>query len=99
MNIETLKTHSTEEPRLVLLVKLESSWMDQILNYLTTEALSEDKFTAHKVIHQAPHYVLYDGKLYNRSLILPLLKCLLPFEMDYALREVHEGIYGNHLGG
>ena len=73
--------------------------MDLIFNYLNIGALLEDKFVTRKVTRQVPHYVLYDGKLYKRSFTLPLLKFLPPFEADYALREVHEGIRGDHLGG
>ena len=71
--------------------------MDSILDYLTTRALPKGKYVTYKVTCQAPHYVLYDEKLYKRSFTLPLLKCLSPFEVDYILREVHEGIYDNHL--
>ena len=70
-----------------------------ILSYLTTIALLEDKSAARKVTRQAPHYVLYDIKLYKRSFTLSLLKCLSPSEVDYTLREVHEGICGNHFDG
>ena len=73
--------------------------MDPILHYLKTEALPDDRLIIHKVSHQAPYYILLDGKLYKRSHMLLLLKCLLPFEVDYAMRKVHEKIYGNHLGG
>ena len=73
--------------------------MDPILDYLTIGALPEDKSAARRITRQAPHYVLYDGMLYKRSFTLPLLKCLPPSKVDYALREVHEGIYSNHLGG
>ena len=73
--------------------------MDPILCYLGTGALPDDRLAARKVSHQAPHYVLYDGRLYKRSLTIPLLKCLLSSKTDYTMREVHEGICGNYLGG
>ena len=99
MHVETIDTRDTEEPNSTLSAKLGPSWMDSIFNYLNTEALPEDKSAAHKVTRQAPHYILYDEKLYKRSYTLPLLKWLTSSEMDYALREVHEGICGSHLGG
>ncbi|GKV42199.1 hypothetical protein SLEP1_g49636 [Rubroshorea leprosula] len=34
----------------------------------------------------------------DRSFSLPLLRCLNPYETEYALREVHEGVYGSHVG-
>ncbi|GKU85393.1 hypothetical protein SLEP1_g72 [Rubroshorea leprosula] len=33
-----------------------------------------------------------------RSYLLPLLRCLTPYEAEYALREVHEGVCGSHVG-
>ena len=36
--------------------------------------------------------------LYKRGFSRPYLKCLGIEEVDYFMREVHEGICGNHLG-
>ena len=72
--------------------------MDPIIGYLKLRTLPIDSSTMHKVKCLTLHYTLVDGQLYKRSFSSPLLKCLLPSEADYALREVHEGIYGNHLG-
>ena len=99
IHIETLDTRSTDELKSVFPIKLEPSWMDLILGYLTNGALPKDKFAARKVTRQAPHYILYDGNLYNRSLTFPLLKCLLSSEVDYLLRTVHERICRKHLAG
>ncbi|GKU93221.1 hypothetical protein SLEP1_g6829 [Rubroshorea leprosula] len=42
---------------------------------------------------------LRDGiALEDRSFSLPLLRCLNPYEAEYALREVHEGVCGSHVG-
>ncbi|GKV50663.1 hypothetical protein SLEP1_g57362 [Rubroshorea leprosula] len=30
---------------------------------------------------------------------MPLLRCLTPYETEYAVREVHEGVCGTHIGG
>ena len=73
--------------------------MDPIIKYLKHGELSNDPTVARKVKCQAPHYILIEEKLYKRSHYSPLLKCLTPTEADYAMREVHEGICGNHLGG
>jgi hypothetical protein len=35
-------------------------------------------------------------RVYKRGFSLPYLKCLAQDEADYVLREVHEGICGNH---
>ena len=42
---------------------------------------------------------MMNGHLYKRSFSLSLLKYLGPTDADYALREVHEENYENHLGG
>jgi len=41
-------------------------------------------------------YTLIGGQLYRRGHTEPLLKCLKNFEAEYVLREIHEGVYGNH---
>ncbi|GKV48647.1 hypothetical protein SLEP1_g55446 [Rubroshorea leprosula] len=51
-----------------------------------------------KLRRKASRYTLVDGTLYKRSYSLPLLRCLIPYEADYALCEVHEGVCGSHVG-
>ncbi|GKV50679.1 hypothetical protein SLEP1_g57376 [Rubroshorea leprosula] len=53
---------------------------------------------AMKLRRKASRYTLVDGVLYKRSFSLPLLRCLNPYEAEYALREVHEGVCGSHVG-
>ena len=36
--------------------------------------------------------------LYKRGFSRPYLICLVPEEVEYVIREVHEGIYGNDSG-
>ncbi|GKV49152.1 hypothetical protein SLEP1_g55918 [Rubroshorea leprosula] len=66
------------------------------------EVLDEPSFTksreAMKLRKKASRYTLVDGVLYKRSFSLPLLLCLNPYEAEYALREVHEGVCGSHVG-
>ncbi|GKV18246.1 hypothetical protein SLEP1_g28653 [Rubroshorea leprosula] len=38
-------------------------------------------------------------QLYKRAASMPLLCCLTPYEAEYAVREVHEGVCGMHIGG
>ena len=39
-----------------------------------------------------------DEVLYKRGFSQPYLRCLAPNEVNYVLREVHEGACGNHSG-
>ncbi|XP_074355974.1 uncharacterized protein LOC141695641 [Apium graveolens] len=48
---------------------------------------------------EAAKYVEYDGVLYKRGFNQPLLRYVGRDEGNYILREVHEGICGNHSGG
>ncbi|GKV13726.1 hypothetical protein SLEP1_g24711 [Rubroshorea leprosula] len=47
---------------------------------------------------KASRYALMDGVLYKRSFSFPFLRCLSPYEAEYALREVHAGVCGSHVG-
>ena len=77
----------------------EPSWMDLIIQYLTNKTLPTDPSEAKRLRWTASQYILMNGQLYKRSFSLYLLKCLGSTNTDYALREVHEKIYKNHLGG
>ncbi|XP_038971180.1 uncharacterized protein LOC120104330 [Phoenix dactylifera] len=97
--LEYLQTSSTEEPEPILCIETEPSWMDELISYLQDEALPDDELEARRIRRLDSRYVFYDGKLYRRSFTSSLLRCLHPSEADYAMREVHKGICGNHLGG
>ncbi|GKU96467.1 hypothetical protein SLEP1_g9699 [Rubroshorea leprosula] len=74
------------------------SWTDPILSFLRDGIVPEDRQEAMKLRRKASRYTLVDGVLYKRSFSLPLLQCLNPYEAEYALREVHEGVCGSHIG-
>ncbi|XP_073098843.1 uncharacterized protein [Elaeis guineensis] len=95
---EVMKTSSLEKSLAIQQIDKESYWIDPLLKYLRSDELLSDHREAQKVRKQAVCYVLFDDNLYRRSFSLPLLKCLHLFEVDYALREVHECICGSHLG-
>ncbi|GKV36000.1 hypothetical protein SLEP1_g44186 [Rubroshorea leprosula] len=71
---------------------------DPILSFLQDEIVPEDRQEAMKLRRKASRYTLLDGVLYKRSFSLPLLRCLNPYEAEYALREVYEGVCGSHVG-
>ena len=73
--------------------------MDLIIAYLRNSELPEGKIEAHILRLKATRYVLYDDKLYRRGCSMPLLKCIPPSEAEYVMRDIHEGICGNHAGG
>ncbi len=97
--LEYLQKPSTDETEQTLCTELEPSWMDGLISYLQDETLPADVRETRRIKRLATRYILYEGKLYRKSFTSPLLRCLRPTEANYALREVHEGICGNHLGG
>ncbi|XP_075499106.1 uncharacterized protein LOC142537480 [Primulina tabacum] len=87
---------STEEE---ILPVPEDSWMMPLIRFIINNELPEDKARAQKIKRQAPRFVILNNVLYRRSFQGPLLKCLSEREVDYVLREIHEGCCSEHLGG
>ncbi|XP_077231532.1 uncharacterized protein LOC143864659 [Tasmannia lanceolata] len=100
IRMEFLKTSSIDgQPVAVMEVEDEPCWMDEIIRYLRSGELPGEKKEARKVVQRASRFSLDGEALYKRSYTLPYLKCLRPSDALYALRETHEGICGEHLGG
>ncbi|KAK2991305.1 hypothetical protein RJ640_024570 [Escallonia rubra] len=85
--------------REVMQTEHEPSWIDPIKAYLQDDTLPADRKQARSIILRLARYDVVDDVLYKRSFTLPYLRCLTPIEANYAMREVHEGICGQHLGG
>ncbi|XP_075499302.1 uncharacterized protein LOC142537693 [Primulina tabacum] len=91
--------------RLVLFVDKEvpparkNSWITPLIEYIVHAKLPEDRAQALKVKKQAPRFVFLNDIFYRRSYQGPLLKCLSEDEVEYVLREIHEGCCGKHLDG
>jgi ribonuclease HI len=77
----------------------ELEWATEIIQFLRNGLLPEDKVTAQKVKIQATRFCHLGEVLYKRGYSEPLLKCLSKTEVDYVLKEIHEGVCGNHSGG
>ncbi|GKV02052.1 hypothetical protein SLEP1_g14536 [Rubroshorea leprosula] len=75
------------------------SWTTPLINYLQSGELPEDLSAAKSIKRRAAHFTLLDNHLYKRATSMPLLRCLTPYEAEYAVREVHEGVCGTHIGG
>ena len=81
----------------VLLVMIAPRWMDLIWDYLLNGILPSDSKEASKLRARSAIFALLRGTLYKRGLSAPLLKCIGKEDANYILREVHEGICGNHI--
>ncbi|XP_063941355.1 uncharacterized protein LOC108201357 [Daucus carota subsp. sativus] len=75
------------------------TWMTLILKFIQDGQLPESVKEARSLRYRAERFVIYDGVLYKRGFNQPLLKCIAGDDCNYILREVHEGICGNHSGG
>ena len=76
----------------------ESNWTTPLISYLKTGVLPDGSDATRKVKVQASRFVLIKGVLYKRGFSRPYLRCLCHEEANYVMREVHEGICGNHSG-
>ena len=61
-------------------------------------ALPSDPKEASKLRVRLARFTIHRGTLYKRGFSTPILKCLGKEGANYILREVHEGICGNHIG-
>lgn len=76
-----------------------TDWRTPFIDYILYDKLPEDKNEARSLVFKARNYCEVNGKLYRRSLVEPLLRCLDTNEANLAIVEVHSGICGDHLGG
>ena len=58
--------------------------------------LPDENEAARKLKVQAARFVLIKDVLYKRGFSRPYLRCLGNEKADYVMREVHEGVCGNH---
>ncbi|XP_059292068.1 uncharacterized protein LOC132045492 [Lycium ferocissimum] len=73
-------------------------WRNKYIDYLRDGKLPNDPKESRSLRTKAARFCLVDDQLYRRSFLGPLAKCLGPGEMEYVMREVHEGTCGNHSG-
>ena len=60
--------------------------------------LPSDPKEASKLRARSSKFALLRGTVYKWGFSAPLLKCIGKEDANYVLREVHEGICGNHIG-
>ena len=79
-------------------VMSETSWIDPIWDYLVEGTLPSDPKEASKLRARSVRFTIHRGTLYKRGFFTLILKCLGKQDANYVLKEVHEGICGNHIG-
>ena len=83
---------------LVAQIRSEPNWMEPIWDYIIDGRLPDDPKEAAKIRTRSARFTNHKGSLYKRGFFTPILKCIAGKDTEYVLREVHEGICGNHIG-
>ena len=78
-------------------VMFKPSWMDPIWDYLVDGTLPINSKEASKLRTRSARFTIHQGTLYKRGFLTPILKCVGKEDAHYVLKEVHEGICGNHI--
>ena len=88
------------DPYSMVVIPVESvpTWMDPIWDYNIDGTLLDDPKEAAKIRARSARFSNHKGSLYKRGFFTPFLKCIAGEDTEYVLREVHEGICGNHIG-
>ena len=79
-------------------IRSKPSWMDPIWDYIIDGRRPDDPKEAAKIKTRSARFTNHKGSLYKRGFFTPILKCIVRKDTEYLLREVHEGICGNHIG-
>ena len=79
-------------------INVEENWTMPLIAYLRSGILPDRKDATRKLKVQASRFVLIRDVLYKRGFSRPYLRCLSHDEAVFLMREVHEGICGNHSG-
>jgi hypothetical protein len=84
----------TTEPEEVMMV--EVTWMQPYLAYMINKTLPEDVVEARRIARRSKAFVIVQGKLYKKSITGVLQRCVTPQEGQAILKDIHEGVCGNH---
>ena len=79
-------------------VDTKCNWTTPLISYLRIGVLPDGKDATRNLKVQASRFVLIKDVLYKRGFSRPYLRYLGHEEASYVMREIHEGICGNHSG-
>ena len=85
-----------DDGRKIQEIDVEEDWTTPLKEYLQSGSLPDEKDAARRLKVRASRFVLIKDALYKRGFSRPYLRCLSHGEAEYVMREVHEGICGNH---
>ena len=74
----------------------QTDWRAPLLAYLLEELLQPERTKARWIAQRAKTFIALDDKLYKRSPLGELMKCIPTNQGKQLLLEVHAEIYGHH---
>ncbi|GLT96674.1 hypothetical protein SLE2022_142800 [Rubroshorea leprosula] len=86
-------TNFTVKCQLLSINPSSPSWTTPLIDCLHSGELPEDPSAAKLIKRRAAHFMLLDNQLYKPAASISLLRCLTPYEAEYAVREIHEEKY------
>ena len=90
--------HSNIEEVLTFTIQSVNSWMTPIVSFVQDGHLLQDADEARKIKKRATRFMILNDALYKRGFSMSYLKCVDKDEAKYILKEIHEGICGDHAG-
>src|ERR1051325_10307850 len=96
---EVLPVPSVEKEESLAVHDEDDGWMSPIVRYLQQDTLPADRDKARRLKKVSSGFVVESGKLYRLGRAAPMLRCVGEKDMLVVMKEVHEGVCGNHGGG
>ncbi|GKE73950.1 reverse transcriptase domain-containing protein, partial [Tanacetum coccineum] len=97
--VEELREKSVNEKEVLVVVEEEGdTWMTPIHEYLTDETLPSERKKARAIKRKSQHFAIINKTLYKKSFLGLWLRCVGPSQVNYILREIHEGSCGMYAG-
>ncbi|XP_070016055.1 uncharacterized protein [Nicotiana sylvestris] len=94
-------SHSVLDPDVneVNFNNLTWDWRNEIVAFWQYGIVPDNKKKVYALRKKVARYCLKQGNLYRKMFGGPLAICLGPSQMEYVMREIHEGHCGNHASG
>ena len=88
-----------EDPMQVCALEQGDTWMTTYRRYIADGILPAEPEEGEKIKRNLARYTLVDGALFRHGFTHPILTCVSGDECTRIMSELHEGIYGSHVGG
>jgi hypothetical protein len=82
------------EPEGVMMI--EETWMQPYLAYMVNKTLPKDTVEAKRIVRRSKAFIVLQGKLYKKSIMGVLQRCVTPHEGQEILKDIHAGVCGHH---